>query len=81
MEFLDRITQQPEIMGGKSCIRGMRVTVGLIVGQIAAGEVGDTADDLRAHHGVLVTIEPVCLRLTHCACAPQTEISPHVTSD
>jgi len=34
---LDRITQQPELMGGKACIRGMRVTVGMIVGQIGAG--------------------------------------------
>ena len=33
----DRITQQPEVMGGKACIRGMRVTVGMIVGQIGAG--------------------------------------------
>lgn len=37
MRELDRITQQPEIMGGKACIRGMRVTVGMIVGQIGAG--------------------------------------------
>jgi len=37
MGHLDRITQQPEIMGGKACIRGMRVTVGMIVGQIGAG--------------------------------------------
>lgn len=34
---LDRITVNPEIMGGKSCIRDMRVTVGAIVGQIGAG--------------------------------------------
>jgi uncharacterized protein (DUF433 family) len=34
---LDRITQRPETMGGKPCIRGMRVTVGMIVGQIGAG--------------------------------------------
>jgi len=34
---LDRITQNPEIMGGKACIRGVRVTVGMIVGQIGAG--------------------------------------------
>ena len=27
----------PEVMGGKPCIRGMRVTVGVIVGQIGAG--------------------------------------------
>lgn len=37
MERLDRITQQPEVMGGKACIRGMRVTVGMLVGQIGAG--------------------------------------------
>jgi uncharacterized protein (DUF433 family) len=37
MGELDRITQQPEIMGGKACVRGMRVTVGMIVGQIGAG--------------------------------------------
>ncbi|PIV33600.1 MAG: hypothetical protein COS34_06860 [Lysobacterales bacterium CG02_land_8_20_14_3_00_62_12] len=37
METLDRVTQQPEVMGGKACIRGMRVTVGMIVGQVGAG--------------------------------------------
>ncbi len=37
MAQLDRITQQPEVMGGKACIRGMRVTVGMVVSQIGAG--------------------------------------------
>jgi uncharacterized protein (DUF433 family) len=37
MEQLDRITQQPEMMGGKACVRGMRITVGMIVGQIGVG--------------------------------------------
>jgi len=37
MEHLDRITQDPDVMGGKACIRGMRVTVRMIVGQIGAG--------------------------------------------
>jgi uncharacterized protein (DUF433 family) len=37
MEELDRITQNPAVMGGKACIRGMRVTVSMIVRQIAAG--------------------------------------------
>lgn len=37
VEKLDRITQQPDVMSGKACIRGMRVTVGMIVGQIGAG--------------------------------------------
>ena len=38
MKKLDRITINPEIMGGKPCIRGLRVTVGTIVGLIAAGQ-------------------------------------------
>jgi uncharacterized protein (DUF433 family) len=37
MGRLDRITQQPEVMGGRPCIRGMRVTVGMLVGQIGTG--------------------------------------------
>ena len=37
MSDLDRITQRPDVMGGRPCIRGLRVTVGMIVGQIAAG--------------------------------------------
>jgi len=34
---LDRITFDPAVMGGKPCIRGQRVTVGAIVGLLAAG--------------------------------------------
>jgi uncharacterized protein (DUF433 family) len=41
MGRLDRITQQPEVMGGKACVRGMRVTVGMVVGQIGAGHSVD----------------------------------------
>jgi uncharacterized protein (DUF433 family) len=37
MEEFDRITRNPAVMGGKACIRGMRVTVGMIVGQVAEG--------------------------------------------
>ena len=37
MKTLTRITMDPAVMGGKACIRGMRVTVGMIVGQIGAG--------------------------------------------
>lgn len=50
MEQLDRITQQPGIMGGKSCIRGMRVTVGMIVGQIGAGH---SVDDILTDYPYL----------------------------
>lgn len=38
MQQLDRITMRPDQMGGRPCIRDMRVTVGMIVGQIAAGQ-------------------------------------------
>ena len=37
METFNRITRQPGVMGGKACVRGMRVTVGMLVGQIGAG--------------------------------------------
>lgn len=33
-----RITHNPAVMGGKPCIRGLRVTVGTIVGLLASGE-------------------------------------------
>ncbi len=41
MGHLNRITQQPEVMGGKACIRGMRVTVGMVVSQIGIGQSVD----------------------------------------
>lgn len=37
MTTFDRITHNPAVMGGKPCIRGMRVTVGMIVGMLGAG--------------------------------------------
>ncbi|MEO8627161.1 MAG: DUF433 domain-containing protein [Betaproteobacteria bacterium] len=38
MKKLERITFDPAVMGGRPCIRGMRVTVGTIVGLMAAGK-------------------------------------------
>ncbi len=37
MPELPRITHDPNVMGGKPCIRGLRVTVGTIVGLLAKG--------------------------------------------
>jgi uncharacterized protein (DUF433 family) len=37
MVELDRITFDPAVMGGRACIRGMRMTVGTIVGMVASG--------------------------------------------
>jgi len=41
MSDFSRITQNPAVMGGKPCVRGLRVTVGMIVGQIGAGRSVD----------------------------------------
>lgn len=41
MDQLTRITHDPEIMGGRPCIRGLRVTVGTIVGLLASGHDGN----------------------------------------
>lgn len=38
---LERITMNPAVMGGKPCIRGLRVTVGTVVGLLAAGHSTD----------------------------------------
>ena len=47
MKNLKRITFNPNVMGGKPTIRGLRVTVGMIVGLIAAGH--DKKDILEAY--------------------------------
>jgi uncharacterized protein (DUF433 family) len=47
MDDLTRITFDPAVMGGKPCIRGMRVTVGTIVGLIASGHTFE--DILKAY--------------------------------
>jgi len=49
--MFDRITFDPEIMGGRACIRGMRIPVSVIVGQIAHGanfeEIMEESQNLR----------------------------------
>jgi len=50
MNDFTRITQNPAVMGGKPCIRGLRVTVGMIVGQIGAGR---SIDQLLADYPYL----------------------------
>ncbi|GAA6620812.1 DUF433 domain-containing protein [Scytonema sp. NUACC26] len=50
MQNLTRITRNLEVMGGKPCIRGMRVTVGTIVGLMASGH---TTNDILAAYPYL----------------------------
>lgn len=41
MNYLDRITHDPKVMGGKPCIRGMRVTVATLTALVASGHGRD----------------------------------------
>jgi uncharacterized protein (DUF433 family) len=45
-EMFDRITFDPQIMGGRACIRGMRIPVSVVVGEIAYGAtIGEVLED------------------------------------
>jgi uncharacterized protein (DUF433 family) len=57
MHDVRRITLDPDVMGGKPCIRGLRVTVGTVLGLLAAGHSEEEiltaypyleAEDIRA---------------------------------
>jgi len=63
MYNLTRITLNPEVMGGKPCIRGMRVTVGTIVGLVASGK---TVDEVLADYPYLER-EDILEALTYAA--------------
>lgn len=68
---LDRITRHPALMGGKACIRGMRVTVAMIVGQIGTGT---NIEDLLADYPYLER-EDILQALRYAArCAEEREI-------
>jgi hypothetical protein len=53
----DRITFDPDVMGGRACIRGMRIAVSLIVNLVANGmtvalcSLGHSGDRLRSRRG------------------------------
>ena len=66
-----RITIDPHVMGGKPCLRGLRVTVGTIVGQMAAG---------RSQQAILedypyLEPEDLLAALAYAACAPRNRKS------
>ena len=63
MRQLTRITRDPAVMGGKPCIRGMRVTVGTVVGLVAAGR---TRDEILAEYPYLEA-EDIAQALSYAA--------------
>jgi len=60
---IDRITFDAKVMGGRPCIRGLRVTVGTIVGLVAAGH---TKNDILALYPYLEP-EDIDQALTYAA--------------
>jgi uncharacterized protein (DUF433 family) len=50
MKALARITHDPKVMGGRPCIRGLRVTVSTVLGLLASGQ---TPDDILAAYPYL----------------------------
>ena len=72
METLDRITFDPQIMGGRACIRGMRIPVSVIVGQIAHGA---TMDEILADYPDL---EPEDVRRAIAYAAWLTQEEAHI---
>jgi len=50
MEAFPRIAFDPSVMGGKACIRGLRVTAGTVVGLLAAGR---SAEEILAAYPYL----------------------------
>ena len=64
MEQPNRITRNPAVIGGKACVRGMRVTVGMIVGQVGAGH---SIDEILASYPYLER-EDVFQALRYASC-------------
>jgi uncharacterized protein (DUF433 family) len=63
IELLQRITHDPNVMGGRPCLRGLRVTVGMVVGLLGAGR---TIEEVLAAYPYLER-EDVLAALTFAA--------------
>ena len=66
MPPLDRITRDPAVMGGKPCLRGMRVTAGTLVGLVASGR---SNSEILAAYPYLEE-EDIRQALAYTACCP-----------
>lgn len=62
-DLLARITHDPNVMGGRPCIRGLRVTVGTVVGLLASGR---TIDEVLSAYPYLERID-IHAALTYAA--------------
>ena len=74
MQFrkLERITLNPMIMGGKPCIRGMRITVGTVVGLVASGASFEEILQLYPY----LESEDIRAAVAYAACDPRSAKRP-----
>jgi uncharacterized protein (DUF433 family) len=72
MKPFDRITFDPEVMGGRACIRGIRVTVASIIDQIADGA---SIEDVLAEYPYLER-EDVRQAISYAAWLARDEVIP-----
>lgn len=70
--MFDRITFDPKVMGGRACIRGMRITVATVVGQVADGAT--TAEVLAAYPDL--DAEDVRQALSYAAWLTKEDVIP-----
>ncbi|MFL6199785.1 MAG: DUF433 domain-containing protein [Thermoanaerobaculia bacterium] len=70
--MFDRITFDPRIMGGRACIRGMRITVSLVVNLVANGMASD--EILREYP--ILEAEDIRQALQYAASLAAEEIHP-----
>jgi uncharacterized protein (DUF433 family) len=70
--MLDRITFDPRVLGGRACIRGMRITVSLVVNLVANGM---TVDEILREYPSLEA-EDIRRALQYAAALAAEEVYP-----
>ena len=73
--MFDRITFDPRVMGGRACIRGMRITVSLVVNLVANGM---STDDIIREYPDLQP-EDVRQALSYASALASEEVHPFVS--
>jgi len=73
--MFERITFDPKVMGGRACIRGMRITVSLVVNLVANGM---STDDIIREYPDLQP-EDVRQALSYASALAGEEVHPFVS--
>ena len=74
---MNRVVHNPKVMGGKPCIRGTRVTVGMIVGMLAAGHTQQALLSLYPY----LSVGDIAAALEYAAWRSQEQDLPMLTDE